>query len=111
MPTTPGVDGAVLFADIMLPLDGMGVPYDPAGRWAGDRIPDPRRRRGRRPAGGRSSGGDALRGGAFVARRAWWPPLGFAGAVYAACYLVDGRRPRSTRNQGDDTASRSCGTG
>ena len=31
-----GVDGAVLFADIMLPLEGMGVPFTPDPQWSGN---------------------------------------------------------------------------
>ncbi len=94
------VDGAVLFADIMLPLDGMGIEYeirpgvgpviaDPIRTAAGIdriRVVDPEEgtpyvleavRQLRAALGGRAAA------------------LGFAGAPFTlACYLVDGRPSR-----------------
>ena len=73
-PTGLASTGRSLFADIMLPLDGMGVPFriDPG---VGPVIPDPIRteRRHRAAAGDRGGGGDALsvRSDANPARRSW----------------------------------------
>ena len=94
------VDGAVLFADIMLPLEGMGVDFEIAPgvgpviaspiRTAADieriRVVDPEE--------GTPYVLDALKllSGALGERAA---VLGFAGAPFTlACYLIDGRSSR-----------------
>jgi uroporphyrinogen decarboxylase len=95
-----GVDAAVLFADIMLPLAGLGVPFE-IRPGVGPVIPDPIR-----------SENDVERLGVVPARQA--TPyvmdalravkselgqraalLGFAGAPFTlACYLIEGRPAR-----------------
>jgi uroporphyrinogen decarboxylase len=92
-----GVDGAVLFADIMLPLEGMGVPFEiRAG--VGPVIADPIRSEAAvdalrvvEPEEGTPYVLDAVR----LLRRELGERaalLGFAGAPFTlACYLVEGR--------------------
>lgn len=92
-----GVDGAVLFADIMLPLDGMGVPLE-IRPGVGPVIEEPLRSaeaidaiRVVDPEEGTPYVLHALRmlRGELGERAAL---LGFAGAPFTlACYLVDGR--------------------
>jgi len=92
-----GVDGAVLFADIMLPLDGMGVPFE-IQPGVGPVIADPIRTPGAiealrvvGPEEGTPYVLEALRllRGELGGRAA---VLGFAGAPFTlACYLVEGR--------------------
>ena len=95
-----GVDGAVLFADIMLPLDGMGVPFriEPG---VGPVIEQPIRTaadvdriRVVEPEEGTPYVLEALR----LLRKELGERaalLGFAGAPWTlACYLVDGRPSR-----------------
>ncbi len=92
-----GVDGAVLFADIMLPLEGMGVPFE-IRPGVGPVIADPLRSieavnalRIVEPEEGTPYVLDALRllKGKLGDRAA---VLGFAGAPFTlACYLVEGR--------------------
>ena len=95
-----GVDGAVLFADIMLPLEGMGVPFEIRPN-VGPVIPEPIRT---------AADVDRLRiveaeeGTPYVlaalrllkaelGERA--ALLGFAGAPFTlACYLIEGRSSR-----------------
>lgn len=91
------VDGAVLFADIMLPLDGMGVPFE-IKPGVGPVIGDPVRSEAaidalavREPEEGTPYVLEALRmvRGELGERAAL---LGFAGAPFTlACYLVEGR--------------------
>ena len=95
-----GVDGAVLFADIMLPLEGMGVEFE-IRPGVGPVIANPIRTRADidriqvvDPEEGTPYVLDALRllrselGGRAAS-------LGFAGAPFTlACYLVDGRSSR-----------------
>lgn len=92
-----GVDGAVLFADIMLPLEGMGVPFE-IQPGVGPVIPDPIRTsdvvdalRVVEPGEGTPYVLDALR----LLRQELGDRaalLGFAGAPFTlACYLVEGR--------------------
>lgn len=95
-----GVDAAVLFADIMLPLAGMGVPFA-ITPGAGPVIPDPIRTeadvRRLRVADPEEStpyvlGALRLLRGELGDRTAL---LGFAGAPFTlACYLVEGRASR-----------------
>ena len=95
-----GVDGAVLFADIMLPLAGMGVPFEISPN-VGPVIPSPIRTaadvdrlRVVEPEEGTPYVLEALRlvRGELGARAAL---LGFAGAPFTiACYLVEGRASR-----------------
>lgn len=95
-----GVDGAVLFADIMLPLEGMGVEFE-IKSGIGPVIADPirtsadiERIRVVDPEEGTPYVLDALR----LLRpelRERAASLGFAGAPFTlACYLVDGRSSR-----------------
>ncbi|MGH2532703.1 MAG: uroporphyrinogen decarboxylase [Thermomicrobiales bacterium] len=95
-----GVDGAVLFADIMLPLDGMGVPFriDPG---VGPVIPDPIRTEADVARLRIIEAEEAtpylfeairLLRGELGERAAL---LGFSGAPFTlACYLVEGRSSR-----------------
>ncbi len=92
-----GVDGAVLFADIMLPLDGMGVDYE-IKPGVGPVIANPirtaediERIRVVDPEEGTPYVLEALRLlRSTLGERA--ASLGFAGAPFTmACYLVDGR--------------------
>jgi uroporphyrinogen decarboxylase len=92
-----GVDGAVLFADIMLPLDGMGVDFE-IKPGVGPVIANPirtaediERIRVVDPEEGTPYVLDALRLlRSTLGERA--ATLGFAGAPFTlACYLVDGR--------------------
>ena len=95
-----GVDGAVLFADIMLPLEGMGVPFriEPD---VGPVIPDPLRRAAD-VARLRVLDAEAATPYVFEALRMLRPALGdraaligFAGSPFTlACYLVEGRATR-----------------
>lgn len=95
-----GVDGAVLFADIMLPLEGMGIDFE-IKPGVGPVIANPirsladiRRIRVVDPEEGTPYVLDALRllHRELGARAA---SLGFAGAPFTlACYLVDGRSSR-----------------
>ena len=92
-----GVDGAVLFADIMLPLEGMGVPFE-IRPGVGPVIEDPIRTEAAvdalrivEPEEGTPYVLDALRmlKGELGERAAL---LGFAGAPFTlACYLIEGR--------------------
>lgn len=95
-----GVDGAVLFADIMLPLDGMGVPFEikpgvgPVIEHPIRTMADVEKLRVVGPEEGTPYVLEALRllrpelGDRAAA-------LGFAGAPFTlACYLVDGRSSR-----------------
>lgn len=91
-----GVDGAVLFADIMLPLDGMGVEFE-IKPGVGPVIANPvrtaediQRLRVVKPEEGTPYVLDALRLlRSTLGERA--AVLGFAGAPFTlACYLVDG---------------------
>ncbi len=101
MPVTRfGVDGAVLFADIMLPLEGMGVPFEIRPN-VGPVIADPirtaadvERLRVVDAEAGTPYVLTALRllKGELGERAAL---LGFAGAPFTlACYLVEGRSSR-----------------
>lgn len=95
-----GVDGAVLFADIMLPLDGMGVPFEIRPN-VGPVIADPIRTAGDID---RLRIVEAEEGTPYVlaalrllkdalGERA--ALLGFSGAPFTlACYLVEGRSSR-----------------
>jgi uroporphyrinogen decarboxylase len=94
---TFGVDGAVLFADIMLPLEGMGVPFE-ITPGVGPVIADPirtmedvERIRVVGPEEGTPYVLEALR----LLRRELGDraaALGFAGAPFTlACYLIEGR--------------------
>ena len=95
-----GVDGAVLFADIMLPLEGMGVPFEIRPN-LGPVIPDPIRTAA---DVARLRVVEAQEGTPYVlaALRALRSDLGeraallgFAGAPFTlACYLVEGRSSR-----------------
>lgn len=95
-----GVDGAVLFADIMLPLTGMGVPFD-IQPGVGPVIADPIRTE---DAVARLRVVEAEEGTPYVldAIRQLKPALGeraallgFAGAPFTlACYLIEGRPSR-----------------
>ncbi len=92
-----GVDGAVLFADIMLPLEGMGVPFE-IRPGVGPVIEEPIRSEASvdalrvvEPEEGTPYVLDALRmlKGELGERAAL---LGFAGAPFTlACYLIEGR--------------------
>jgi uroporphyrinogen decarboxylase len=92
-----GVDGAVLFADIMLPLEGMGVPFE-IRPGVGPVIEEPIRNaaaidalRVVEPEEGTPYVVDALRmlKRELGSRAAL---LGFAGAPFTlACYLIEGR--------------------
>jgi len=95
-----GVDGAVLFADIMLPLEGMGVDFE-IKPGVGPVIANPIRTREDierirvvDPEEGTPYVLDALRLlRSELGERA--ASLGFAGAPFTlACYLVDGRSSR-----------------
>lgn len=95
-----GVDGAVLFADIMLPLDGMGVSFE-IKPGMGPVIADPIRTREDidrlrvvDPEEGTPFVLDALRLlRSELGDRA--ASLGFAGAPFTlACYLIDGHSSR-----------------
>ena len=95
-----GVDGAVLYADIMLPLDGMGIDYE-IRPGVGPVIAQPVRTaedidriRVVDPEEGTPYVLEALRQlRASLGDRA--ATLGFAGAPFTlACYLVDGRPSR-----------------
>ncbi len=95
-----GVDGAVLFADIMLPLDGMGVPFEIRPN-VGPVIPDPIRTAA---DVAKLRVVDAEEGTPYVlaalrllkgelGERA--ALLGFSGAPFTlACYLVEGKASR-----------------
>ena len=95
-----GVDGAVLFADIMLPLEGMGVPFE-IRPGVGPVIADPIRTAA---DVARIRIVDADEGTPYVldALRLLKPALseraallGFSGAPFTlACYLVEGRSSR-----------------
>ena len=95
-----GVDAAVLFADIMLPLSGMGVPFE-IRPGIGPVIPDPIRSasdvdrlRATPAAEATPYVFEALRllKGELGQRAAL---LGFAGAPFTlACYLIEGRPSR-----------------
>jgi len=95
-----GVDGAVLFADIMLPLDGMGIAYEirpgigPVIAHPIRTAEDIDRIRVVDPEEGTPYVLEALRQlQAALGDRA--ATLGFAGAPFTlACYLVDGRPSR-----------------
>ena len=95
-----GVDGAVLFADIMLPLEGMGVPFEirpNVGPVVADPIRDAaavERLRVVDPEEGTPYVLAALRLlRAELGERA--ALLGFAGAPFTlACYLIEGRSSR-----------------
>ncbi len=95
-----GVDGAVLFADIMLPLDGMGIPFriDPG---VGPVIDDPVRTAGQvarlRVVDAEEATPYVLEAlrllKAELGERA--ALLGFSGAPFTlACYIVEGRSSR-----------------
>ncbi|HYH12915.1 MAG TPA: uroporphyrinogen decarboxylase family protein, partial [Thermomicrobiales bacterium] len=92
-----GVDGAVLFADIMLPLEGMGVPFE-IRPGVGPVVEDPLRSRAAvealrvvDPEEGTPYVLEALRMlRSELGERA--ALLGFAGAPFTlACYLIEGR--------------------
>ncbi len=95
-----GVDGAVLFADIMLPLDGMGVPFD-IRPGVGPVIADPIRTAADVV---RLRIVDAEEGTPYVLEALRFLKLelgeraallGFSGAPFTlACYLVEGRSSR-----------------
>lgn len=92
-----GVDGAVLFADIMLPLDGLGVPFEikpgvgPVIEHPVRTLEDIERLRVVDPEEGTPYVLEAVRQlRAALGDRA--AALGFAGAPFTmACYLIDGR--------------------
>lgn len=95
-----GVDGAVLFADIMLPLEGMGVPFEikpgvgPVIENPIRTMADVERLRVVGPEEGTPYVLEALRllKGELGERAA---TLGFAGAPFTlACYMIDGRPTR-----------------
>jgi uroporphyrinogen decarboxylase len=89
-----GVDAAVLFADIMLPLEGIGVGFDlEEGR--GPRIHTPLREAGDvsalHPFVPTSTIAAVLEGIRLIRRSSRVPLIGFAGAPFTlASYLVEG---------------------
>jgi uroporphyrinogen decarboxylase len=89
-----GVDAAVLFADIMLPLEGIGVVFElEEGR--GPRIPAPIREAGQldnlRPFAPTPTLAAVLEGIRLVRAASPVPLIGFAGAPFTlASYLIEG---------------------
>ncbi len=95
-----GVDAAVLFADIMLPLEGMGVPFElreEVGPWVDDPIRSAEQVRGlRRPAAEEAY--PFLLQGIRIARERLGERAGLIGfgpsPFTLACYLVEGHGSR-----------------
>ncbi len=95
-----GVDAAVLFADIMLPLEGMGVPFElreEVGPWVGDPIRSAQQVRAlRRPAVEEAY--PFLLEGIRIARERLGERAGLIGfgpsPFTLACYLVEGHGSR-----------------
>ncbi|HEY8450537.1 MAG TPA: uroporphyrinogen decarboxylase family protein, partial [Bacillota bacterium] len=94
-----GVDAAILFADIMLPLEGLGVAYDI--REGGPRIERPVRSEADlarlRRFDPREDLAYVLEAVRLVRREldGRCPLIGFAGAPFTlACYLIEGRPTR-----------------
>jgi uroporphyrinogen decarboxylase len=97
---TFGVDGAVLFADIMLPLEGMGVPFE-IRHGVGPVIESPIRTMGdveRIRVVGPEEGTPYVLEALRLLRHELGDraaALGFAGAPFTlACYLIEGRPTR-----------------
>lgn len=98
-----GVDAAILFADIMLPLEGLGVGFE-IRHDAGPVVPRPIRSAADvaalRPYEPRETHAYLLEAVRLVrraleARHGGRPLIGFAGAPFTlACYLVEGRASR-----------------
>ena len=95
-----GVDAAVLFSDIVVPIDAVGFGIDVAPGTGTGRRPAAARARRPRPAAGARSGRrrPRRRHGEGRRRRARpdVPLLGFAGAPFTvASYLIEGRPSRT----------------